>query len=97
MVIINKLIFTLVVTFSALWEDQFLVCARPAGYRNTSGTLNNVGYNASWWSSSPDDGSNAWYRNVNSGNSNVNRNWNSQANGYSVRCVRDLILRRKNE
>ncbi len=68
----------------------FRTCA-PGGNRNTSGSINNVGSNGNWWSSSV-DGDSAWNRNLNSSNSGVNRNSNSQANGNSVRCLRDLII-----
>ncbi|MDD2489707.1 MAG: FISUMP domain-containing protein, partial [Bacilli bacterium] len=60
--------------------------AKPAGYRYTSGTLNYVGSNGYWWSSSS-DGPDAWRRYLPYFNSNVYRNTISQANGYSVRCL----------
>jgi len=51
-----------------------------------------VGWNGNWWSSSPyDDG--AWERNVNLGDSGINRDWNYLENGNSARCVWDLIRR----
>ncbi len=67
-----------------------MVLALPGGNRNTNGNFNNLGSNGNWWSST-EDGSNAWRRNLNSSNSEVNRNTNSQDNGFSVRCLRDLI------
>jgi uncharacterized protein (TIGR02145 family) len=59
-----------------------------AGNRNTDGTFNNRTTNANIWSSSQ-SGSNAWNRNLNSTNATVNRNTNSKANGFSVRCLKD--------
>jgi len=59
-----------------------------AGNRNTDGSFNNQGSNANFWSST-ESGVNAWNRNLNSGNATVNRNANNQANGFSVRCLKD--------
>ncbi len=58
-----------------------------AGYRNTNGSFNNRGAYANLWSST-ENGSNAWNRNLNSGNATVNRNNNNKANGFSVRCLK---------
>lgn len=63
-----------------------------AGNRNTDGSFNNLGTNANFWSSVR-SGTNAWNRNLNSGNATVNRNANSKANGFSVRCLKDWTLR----
>ena len=60
--------------------------AKPAGYRDASGTLSLVGYYGSWWSSSS-DGTDFWRRGLFYDNSYVYRTANSQANGYSVRCL----------
>ncbi|MEA3398225.1 MAG: FISUMP domain-containing protein [Patescibacteria group bacterium] len=62
-----------------------------AGNRNNNGNFNNHGSNANFWSSSVSEG-NAWRRNLNSGNSTVNRNTNNQANGFSVRCLKDCLI-----
>ena len=62
--------------------------ALPGGYRNTLGSLYFVGSLGSWWSSSG-GGGNAWYRFLHSGYSEVGRNSYSQADGFSVRCLRD--------
>jgi uncharacterized protein (TIGR02145 family) len=64
--------------------------ALPGGYRYYSGgsfgTLGNYGY---WWSSTENDGSHAWYRNLTYGNANVSRNNYNKRGGFSVRCLRD--------
>ncbi len=63
--------------------------ALPGGYRsNFNGYFSNLGNDGSWWSSSP-SGSNAWFRYLLSGNSDVYRFSNLVRYGYSVRCVRD--------
>jgi RNA-directed DNA polymerase len=63
----------------------------PAGYRNNNGTFNNIGNNGIWWSSSENNTTNAWNRNLNYNNGNANRNNNNKKNGFSVRCLRDSI------
>ena len=60
--------------------------ALPAGRRDTSSTLNSVGLRGIWWSSSS-DGTDAWRRGLNYEYSAVYRITNSQAYGYSVRCL----------
>jgi hypothetical protein len=58
-----------------------------AGNRNNSnGSLNNVGSNGNYWSSTV-DGTNS--RNLNFNSSNANMNSNNRANGNSVRCLKD--------
>lgn len=63
--------------------------APVSGNRNrTNGSMNNVGSNGNYWSSSI-DGSNA--RNLNFNSSGVNTsNSNNRANGLTVRCIKDL-------
>ncbi|MDY0400523.1 MAG: fibrobacter succinogenes major paralogous domain-containing protein, partial [Bacteroidales bacterium] len=64
--------------------------ALPGGYRNGSDGsfiyLGNYGY---WWSSTEDDGSNAWYRSLYYNYANVVRSRNNKSYGFSVRCLRD--------
>jgi len=62
-----------------------------AGYRNTNGSFNNRGTNANIWSSLGSD-SNAWRRNLNSGNATVNRNANNKLYGFSIRCIEDWFV-----
>ncbi len=72
--------------------DCFEMCKRyvllpVAGNRNNNnGTLNNVGSNGNYWSSTV-DGTNS--RNLNFNSSNANTNNNNRANGNSVRCLKD--------
>ena len=67
------------------------ISALPGGYRNNNGNYNNMGSNANFWSATENNSNNAWNRNLNYNNSKVNRNNNNKQNGFSVRCVRDLI------
>ena len=63
--------------------------ALPGGARYYSGDyFDDLGYGGYWWSSSP-SGSDAWYRFLSSGNSDVYRYYGSVRHGFSVRCVRD--------
>jgi hypothetical protein len=63
-----------------------------AGNAN-SGSFNNRGTNGNFWSSS-ESGTDAWNRNLNSGNATVNRNTNAKSNAFSVRCLKDSWKRR---
>ena len=59
-----------------------------AGNRNNSnGSLNNVGTNGNYWSSSVSS-TNSRNLNLNSSNANIN---NNRANGNSVRCLKDYL------
>ena len=60
----------------------------PGGFRFYDGYFYLAGGDGGWWSSSP-DGSDAWSRNLDSGNEDVYRNNNGRRYGFSVRCVRD--------
>lgn len=63
----------------------------PGGNRKNNGTFNNVGNNGNWWSSTENNTTNAWNRNLNYNNGNINRYNNNKQNGFSVRCLRDLM------
>ena len=57
-----------------------------AGYVNYSnGSLDNVGSNGQYWSSTPYDSSNGYILNFNSSNVNPS-NTSNRYNGRSVRC-----------
>ncbi|OGF29906.1 hypothetical protein A2531_02710 [Candidatus Falkowbacteria bacterium RIFOXYD2_FULL_34_120] len=62
-----------------------------SGNHNINGSFNNRGTNGNFWSSS-ENGSNAWYRNLNSSNAGVNRNNADKGNGLSVRCLKDWCV-----
>lgn len=76
-----------------LRKVSLAICSMPvpafvlpaAGWRNSSGNVNNVGSNGNYWSSTPNDSENAWSLNFNS--NDVNMNWNNRSNGQSVRLV----------
>ena len=63
---------------------QSFIFLPAAGYFNGS-SLNNVGSNGNYWSSTANGSNNAYNLNFNSGNQNVNNN--NRNNGYSVRAV----------
>jgi uncharacterized protein (TIGR02145 family) len=62
--------------------------ALPGGFRGTGGAFGSLGTGAHFWSSSPSSG-NALRRTLNSTEARVYRNARDQANGFSVRCLRD--------
>jgi len=62
-----------------------------SGNRNNSnGSLNNQGTNGNYWSGTQNNSSNGYNLNFNSTNSNPANN-NSKANGFSVRCVQEIV------
>ncbi len=64
--------------------------ALPGGNRNNNdGSFNNAGNNGIWWSSTQNNSSNAYNRNLWYNNPNLNRGNNNKSNGFSVRCIRD--------
>jgi len=65
------------------------------GNRETNGTFANTGTNGNFWSSLQ-SGTNAWNRNLNSGYATVNRNTNTKAYGFSLRCLKDFRVKKQN-
>ena len=61
----------------------------PGGYRYYDGPFFNIGFHGYWWSSSENSTTDAWYRYLNYNNGSANRDGNDEANGFSVRCLRD--------
>jgi uncharacterized protein (TIGR02145 family) len=59
-----------------------------AGSRSTDGSFTGQSAYAAFWSSAVSS-PNAWYRTLNSGQTGVGRDANSQAFGFSVRCLKD--------
>ena len=58
------------------------------GYRNLNGGFNNGGYSGCFWSASA-YGTDAWFRLLLGGNTEVLRYNSYLRSGFSVRCVRD--------
>jgi len=63
--------------------------ALPGGYRNDNGNFYQIGYNATWWSSTETGARGAWYRDVQSHNGIVSRYGTIKHIGFSVRCLMD--------
>jgi len=61
----------------------------PGGARYSGGSFFNVGYDGYWWSSTENNTSHAWSRNLNYSSGFVFRYSNYKLNGFSVRCLRD--------
>ena len=61
----------------------------PGGGRGSNGAFGDVGTNGNWWSSTVVGSTEAFIRNLNSGNGNVSRNPYTKTYGFSVRCLRD--------
>ncbi len=63
--------------------------ALPGGYRGSDGLFNTIGSMGYWWSTSEDDATYAWYRNLYSNNVSVFKNSDKKTYGFSLRCMRD--------
>jgi uncharacterized protein (TIGR02145 family) len=63
--------------------------ALPGGWRGSNGVYGTIGSFGSWWSSSENDSSVAWVRELGYSFSDVIRNPYVKQGGFSVRCVRD--------
>lgn len=63
--------------------------AVPGGYRHTNSTFNNLTLNAYFWTSLQYDATMAWRRVFHYNLQTVLRNYDTKANGYSVRCIRN--------
>jgi uncharacterized protein (TIGR02145 family) len=61
----------------------------PGGFRRYDGQFFVLEYNGFWWTATEDGNNNAWTRQLNSDNSNLNRGSSDKNYGFSVRCVRD--------
>ena len=73
-----------------------MVIHTAAGNRNNSdASLNNLGANGNYWSSSV-TGTNAFNLNFNSSAVNPANN-NNRANGLTVRCLKDLQINNENK
>jgi uncharacterized protein (TIGR02145 family) len=64
--------------------------ALPGGYRFIAdGSFKALGVNGFWWSSTPFDASNSWYRFMGYISSDVGKTSYNNTFGFSVRCVKD--------
>ena len=61
----------------------------PGGCRCGAGTAAGIGIGGLWWSSSENDASSAWSRDLNNGNGNAFGYYGFKKFGFSVRCLRD--------
>jgi uncharacterized protein (TIGR02145 family) len=69
--------------------DDYGFSALPGGLGYSAGNFNSVGDNGNWWSSTENNASNAYYRNMYYLIAFVGRNNNDKSNYFSVRCVQD--------
>jgi uncharacterized protein (TIGR02145 family) len=61
----------------------------PGGFRIYDGSFNSVDSNGNWWSSTGNNTTSAWCRNLNYYDGNIYRNNYIKLYGFSVRCLRD--------
>ena len=70
--------------------------ALPNGHRDYyDGNFYNEGGSGNWWSSSANGTLNAWIRDLHSDSDYVDRNYLSQRNGFSVRCLKTFNTKEK--
>jgi uncharacterized protein (TIGR02145 family) len=73
--------------------DNYGFSALPGGFRNIDLNFFNIRSSAFFWSATPIDADEAWYRSLNFFNNDVYRNFNFniiyKSVGASVRCLRD--------
>lgn len=70
--------------------DEFEFSGLPGGYRDhTMNFFFSLGEGASWWSSTEQSSSNAWYRYLLFHSGDVIWNHANKQSGFSVRCVKD--------
>lgn len=69
--------------------DDYGFSGVPGGKRNYFGNFYDIGSYGYWWSSTSNDTYYAWYRYLDSSNSDVDRHSSLKNDGLSVRCVRD--------
>ena len=61
----------------------------PAGFRNSNGPFDFIGYYGMWWSSSEPNTASAWIRYLDYDDGSAYRTNYAKDYGFSVRCVRD--------
>lgn len=72
---------------SATNESGFT--ALPGGYRDYTGTYDDIGFGGYWWSATESTAASAWGRVMDGNYSYVVRDSYGKEVGFSVRCVRD--------
>lgn len=63
--------------------------ANPGGSRRYDGSFNYFGSFGNWWSTTEDDSTFAWARNLSMDDNDVNRYSLHKTKGLSVRCIKD--------
>lgn len=63
--------------------------AVPAGGRGRFGSAADVGYYATWWSSTSHDSTYAWHWGLHPDKNSIRSNPGHKASGFSVRCMKD--------
>jgi uncharacterized protein (TIGR02145 family) len=63
--------------------------ALPGGYRIINGTFDTIGSNGDWWSSTENNATEAWVRDLYFGGPWVGKLNPNKGNGFSIRCVKD--------
>lgn len=63
--------------------------ALPSGARSPAGSFSSLGDYTFFWSTTEDDGANAWYRFLSKSNTELYPIYTQKLNGFSVRCVKD--------
>jgi uncharacterized protein (TIGR02145 family) len=61
----------------------------PGGYRSSNGSFYTIGDNGNWWSSTEYGADDAWSRDLDYTNGDVERWYVDKESGFSVRCLRD--------
>jgi uncharacterized protein (TIGR02145 family) len=61
----------------------------PAGGRGRLGSAGEVGYYATWWSSTSCDSAYAWHWGLYPDKDGIRSNPGHKASGFSVRCIKD--------
>jgi len=69
--------------------DEAGLSMLPGGYRHSDGSVDYLGNDGYWWSSSEYSGSSVWYRHLYCEYSQVSRLHYYKANGFSVRCIKN--------
>ncbi|MCF8227625.1 MAG: fibrobacter succinogenes major paralogous domain-containing protein [Bacteroidales bacterium] len=70
-------------------SDAYGFTALPGGYRDSDGIFHYLELAAYFWSSTAENGSEAWNWGLGYGADEVNRYTHSQGDGLSVRCLKD--------